>query len=101
MDKKLFLQALCKFSAGLIMVGVLVFLPAGTLHYWNGWLLMAAVFAPMPLLGGIWHSPMEKSGASAQAAEHKGAGRYPKASGGPQRADVPGRVCGCGRQLPL
>ena len=59
MDKKLFFQALAKFIFGLIMVGVLVFLPAGTLRYWNGWLLMAAVFAPMPLLGGIllWKSP--------------------------------------------
>ena len=37
---------------GLIMVGVLVFLPAGTLRYWNGWLLMAAAFAPMPLSKG-------------------------------------------------
>ena len=53
MDKKLLFQALFKFIAGLIMVGVLVFLPAGTLSYWNGWLLMAVVFGPMPLLGAI------------------------------------------------
>ena len=59
MDKKLLFQALFKFIAGLIMVGVLVFLPAGTLSYWNGWLLMAVVFGPMPLLGAIllWKSP--------------------------------------------
>ena len=58
MDKKLLFQALFKFIAGLIMVGVLVFLPAGTLSYWNGWLLMAVVFGPMPLLGIIllWKS---------------------------------------------
>ena len=59
MDKKLALQALAKFISGLIAVAVLVFLPAGTLHYWNGWLLMAAVFLPMPFLGAVllWKSP--------------------------------------------
>ena len=59
MDQKLLVQALFKFICGLLMAGALIFLPAGTLHYWNGWLLMAVVFAPMPLLGVIllWKSP--------------------------------------------
>ncbi len=45
--KKLFVEALTKFTAGLILVGILVFLPAGTLHFWQGWLFMGILFMPM------------------------------------------------------
>ena len=38
MDRKLFTQALTKFSAGLLAFGVLLFLPAGTFRYPQGWL---------------------------------------------------------------
>lgn len=48
---KLFLGALTKFAAGLIMVGILIFLPAGTLRYSNGWLLMGLLFGPMLIAG--------------------------------------------------
>ena len=48
---KLFAQAMLKFFAGLILVGVLIFLPAGTLAFWNGWLLMGILFIPMFLAG--------------------------------------------------
>lgn len=48
---KLFFGALTKFAAGLIMVGILIFLPAGTLHYSNGWLLMGLLFGPMLIAG--------------------------------------------------
>ena len=47
MDKKLFWQAILKFLLGVVLVGVLVFLPAGTLSYANGWILMGILFLPM------------------------------------------------------
>ena len=47
MDKKLFLSAIGKFTAGVILVGALIFLPAGTLAFPNGWLLMGILFVPM------------------------------------------------------
>lgn len=51
MNKSLFSQAIAKFTAGLVLVGLLVFLPAGTLNYWNGWLFMGILFVPMFLAG--------------------------------------------------
>ena len=45
--KNLFLQAILKFSLGVLMIGVLIFLPAGTLNFPAGWLLMGILFAPM------------------------------------------------------
>lgn len=47
MRGKLFIQAICKFLLGVILVGVLIFLPAGTLSWMNGWLLMGILFEPM------------------------------------------------------
>ncbi len=44
---KLFLQAIAKFALGVVLVGVLIFLPAGTLAFHNGWLLMGILFVPM------------------------------------------------------
>ena len=51
MDAKLFCQAIVKFISGLIMVGVLIFLPAGSFAYWQGWLLMGILFVPMFIAG--------------------------------------------------
>lgn len=51
--KKLFVEALTKFAAGFLLVGLLVFLPAGTLHYWQGWLFMGLLFVPMFCAGLI------------------------------------------------
>lgn len=45
--KELFVQAFVKFLAGVLLVGVLIFLPAGTLNYARGWLLMGILFIPM------------------------------------------------------
>ena len=53
MTKKLFIQALIKICAGLILTGLLVFGPAGTLHYWNGWLFLGVLFLPMILIGVV------------------------------------------------
>lgn len=52
MTIKLFIQAIMKFALGVILVGALIFLPAGTLAFFNGWLLMGVLFAPM-FLGGV------------------------------------------------
>ena len=51
MSAKLFLSAILKFTAGVILVGTLIFLPAGTLYYPQGWLLMGILFVPMFLAG--------------------------------------------------
>ena len=52
MTFKLFVQAIIKFVAGIALVGLLIFLPAGSLSYINGWVLMGILFIPM-LLAGI------------------------------------------------
>lgn len=51
MSGKLFCQAVLKFTLGAVLVGLLIFLPAGTLQYWNGWLLMGILFVPMFFAG--------------------------------------------------
>ena len=51
MSAQLFVQALGKFFLGLIVVGVLVFVPAGTLDYWQGWLFVGVLFVPMFVAG--------------------------------------------------
>ena len=51
MNKKLFIQAVLKFALGALLVGLLVFLPAGTIHFFNGWLFMGILFIPMFFAG--------------------------------------------------
>ena len=51
MDAKLFSQAIVKFLSGLLIVGLLLFLPAGTFAFWQAWLLMGILFVPMFLAG--------------------------------------------------
>ena len=53
MDTKLFTQALTKFSLGVIIIGLLLFVPAGSLRYWQGWLLMGILFVPMFIAGFV------------------------------------------------
>lgn len=53
MDWKLVFNAVGKFLAGLLLVAGLAFLPAGTWHYWNAWLLIGILFAPMLALGVV------------------------------------------------
>ena len=48
---KLFIEALIKYTCGLLMVGLLIFLPAGTLYYTYGWLFIGLLFAPMLIAG--------------------------------------------------
>ena len=52
MNVKLFAGAVTKFLLGVILTGVLIFLPAGTFNYFGGWLFMGILFAPM-LAAGI------------------------------------------------
>ncbi len=47
MDKKLFFSAVIKFALGLVCTAVLLFLPAGTMCFPNGWLLLVVMFLPM------------------------------------------------------
>ena len=51
MTIKLFISAIVKFLLGVALVGLLIFLPAGTLHFNQGWILMAILFVPMFLAG--------------------------------------------------
>lgn len=51
MSSKLFMSAILKFVLGLVLVGILIFLPAGTLHFWNGWLFVIILFVPMFFAG--------------------------------------------------
>ena len=51
MTTKLFFQALTKFFAGVVIVGLLLFLPAGTFDYWEAWLFLAILFVPMFVAG--------------------------------------------------
>lgn len=53
MSARLFFQALGKFFLGLVVVGVLLFVPAGTLNYWQGWLFVGVLFAPMFVAGVV------------------------------------------------
>ena len=51
MEKSLFVQSITKFLLGVLIVGLLLFLPAGSLRYWQGWLLMGLLFVPMFVAG--------------------------------------------------
>ena len=53
MDKKLFFQAITKFLLGVLIIGALLFIPAGTMEFWNGWLFMGLLFIPMFIVGII------------------------------------------------
>ncbi len=51
MDIKLFFQAILKFILGVLIIGLLLFVPAKTINYWNGWLFMVLLFIPMFIAG--------------------------------------------------
>ncbi|MBQ6519394.1 MAG: isoprenylcysteine carboxylmethyltransferase family protein [Anaerolineaceae bacterium] len=53
MDKKLFVQAITKFVSGVLLLGLLLFLPAGSFAFWQGWLLLGILFIPMFAAGLI------------------------------------------------
>ena len=51
MNIKLFFQAIIKFILGVLLIGLLLFIPANTINYWNGWLFMGLLFVPMFIAG--------------------------------------------------
>lgn len=53
MEKGLLTQAFAKFFLGVVLLGVLLFVPAWSLRYWQGWLLMGILFVPMFAAGLI------------------------------------------------
>ena len=53
MTKKLFMQAVTKYLLGVVLVGLLIFLPAGTFSFFNGWLFMGILFIPMFFAGMV------------------------------------------------
>ena len=50
---KLAINGIIKFLFGVIMVSLLLFIPAGTLAFWNAWVFMGLLFIPM-IFVGIW-----------------------------------------------
>ena len=74
---KLFLSAITKYLLGVLLVGFLLFLPAGSLSYSGGWLLMGLLFGPMLLAGLVMFikSPVfleKRLGAKEKQATQKG-----------------------------
>ena len=51
MNIRLFFQAIIKFILGALLIGLLLFIPANTINYWNGWLFMGLLFVPMFIAG--------------------------------------------------
>ena len=53
MNTKLFIQAIIKYVVGILIVGSLLFIPAHSFNYWNGWIFMGLLFIPMFIAGVI------------------------------------------------
>lgn len=53
MKGRLLLNGTIKLLAGLLLIGILLFIPAGTIHFWNAWLLLGLLFVPMLFVGVI------------------------------------------------
>ncbi len=53
MNGELFFQAVAKFLIGLLLMGILLFLPAGSFDFWQAWLLIGILFGPMFFAGMI------------------------------------------------
>ena len=49
--KKLIIDGLVKLITGMLLTGALTFIPAGTLHFWKGWVLLGTLFIPMFIAG--------------------------------------------------
>lgn len=53
MNIKLLFRTIINFLLGLVMVGILLFAPAGTFEFWNAWLFIVLLFVPMLIIGGV------------------------------------------------
>ena len=51
MNMKLFFEAIGKFLLGFVLICLLIFIPAGTIDYFNGWLFIGLLFIPMFIAG--------------------------------------------------
>lgn len=51
MNKQLFFQSITKYLLGVVILGILIFVPARSFQYWQGWLLMGILFVPMFIAG--------------------------------------------------
>ena len=51
MNKKLFFEAITKLILGVLIIGLLIFIPAGSIKYFNGWLFMGILFIPIFIAG--------------------------------------------------
>ena len=56
---RLLAQGLLKMLTGMLLVGLVLFLPAGTWNYFNGWLFCGLLFLPMLVVGALllWKAP--------------------------------------------
>ena len=52
---KLLISGLTKFIFGAVIIGLMLFLPAGTLNYFNGWLFLGLLFVPMLIMGVVMY----------------------------------------------
>lgn len=76
MKKKLLARACGKYIAGLLLVGLALFAPAGTLRYPNGWLFLGLLFGPMLVLGAaLWLKAPELLEKRLQSGERESAQR--------------------------
>ena len=46
-------EAISKYLIGIVLFGIVIFFPAGSFQYWQGWLLMGILFVPMLIAGVI------------------------------------------------
>lgn len=53
MTLKLFFNAITKITLGILIIALLIFVPAGTIHFFNGWLSMVLLFVPMLVAGVV------------------------------------------------
>jgi len=53
MDSKLFIQGFSKFAIGFLLIAALIFIPAWSISYWQGWLFMGVLFLPMFFVGVV------------------------------------------------
>ena len=53
MDRQLAREAFAKLGLSVVLIGLLLFVPAGSICWWNGWLLMGVLFVPMAIAGVV------------------------------------------------
>ena len=56
MKKGLLKEALIKIASGIFLLGLLLFVPAGTIQWLDGWLLMIILFVPMFFAGLLMYA---------------------------------------------